>query len=100
MTTLTDPADLAHYSAALDEVYRQRCALVYEAQVLEEYLTYATLPKALRRTVKEQVARMRAAARGETREAYAEVPSLLAQELLRAAGGSATLTRSAWEADR
>lgn len=69
-----DHDDLARYSAALDEIHRLRNALAYEASVTEAHLDLVTFPKSRRPHADEQVARMRAAARGETRQAYETNP--------------------------
>lgn len=100
MTTTDSPVDLAAYSAALEEIYRLRCALAYEALINREYLTYATLPKSIRREIVKRANRMHDAARGRVAEAYAGVDSYLMQELMEEAGASPTLTRAQWEAGR
>jgi len=95
---------LAHYSAALDEIYRLRCALVIEAKGVEADLRLKTFPKSRRRWAEDRIERMRAAARGESEQAYCErlapAPGGLrtgVQELLIATGASPCLTRSQWE---
>jgi phosphoribosylcarboxyaminoimidazole (NCAIR) mutase len=92
--------DLAHYSAALDEIYRLRCALAYEAEVVAEYLTFATLPTTVRRDVRDQLDRLRAAACGGAQHGYAMVTSETMKRVLREAGASETLTRGSWETSR
>lgn len=94
----TSHVDLAHYSAALDEIYRLRVALALEAETTAEFLTYSTLPRTVRKLARQQFERMRRAARGEAADAYADVVSQRSQELLEAVGASATLTRGRWEA--
>lgn len=97
-------AMLAHYMAALDEIYRLRCALVIEARGVEADLLLATFPKSRRRYAEERVERMRAAVRGEADQAYKDRLDpgsgglrTGVQELLIAAGASPTLTRHEWE---
>lgn len=91
---------LAHYSAALDEIRRLRQALAYEAAVTAAHLNYATFPKSRRAIAAGQVERMRAAARGETRTAYADVSHLSLRHALGQADAPTTLTRSQWEEGR
>lgn len=56
----TEIADLL--SAALDEIFRLRRAMAYEARVVEaHYEGYKTFPKTRRGIAEEQVARMRLA---------------------------------------
>jgi len=95
---------LAHYSAALDEIYRLRCALVLEARGVEADLELATFPKSRRRWAEARIVRMRAAARGESAEAYQDEIAgatgglrTSTRDLLIAAGASPCLTRSQWE---
>lgn len=89
---------LRHYSAALDEIYRLRAALAYEARVIGGHLLLAGFPKSRREIAEQQIERMRTAVRGRTRWAYDGVMSAGAAEgLLRAAGASPTLTRTEWE---
>ncbi len=85
------------YSAALDEICRLRAALAYEARVVESHLGLATFPKSRRPIAQQQITRMRAAASRRVPEDYAGTDSLRRQELLKAAGGTGTLTRGEWE---
>lgn len=87
-----------HYSRALDEIYELRAALAYEARVIEAHLQLATFPKSRRRMAEEQIARMRAACRGEVRASYWSVSPGVRQGLMTAAGASPSLTRGQWEA--
>lgn len=90
---------LLAYSKALDEVYRLRRALAYEARVVEAHLGYKTFPKTRRKIAEEQVERMRLCARGEAGVVYAGVNYTSLNAALRAAGASETLTRAQWEAE-
>lgn len=90
-------AMLRHYSRALDELYRLRCAMVYEAAVTAAHLNLSTFPRSRRLVAREQVERMRAAARGETADAYADLDSSSAQRLLEESNAPRTLTRGQWE---
>lgn len=89
---------LEHYSAALDEIYRLRCLLEYNADVLQAHLWLKTFPKSRRPIAEMQVERMRRASEGESRDVYNEVY----QESIgfRRAVGRRTLTRTDWELDR
>lgn len=89
--------DLAHYSRALDEIYRLRAALAYEARVTESHLGLKTFPKSRRAAAEHQVERMREAARGGGAMAYFRVNPEVMKRLLRDAGASETLTRGQWE---
>lgn len=91
--------DIAHYSAALDEIYRLRTALAYEARVTQAHLNYATFPKSRRKVAEQQMARMLAAAVGESARAYSEIGH---QSLMfcREQAGMGLLTRGGWEARR
>lgn len=90
-----DPA----YSAALDEIYRLRAALAYEARTIEAHLLLATFPKSRRPHAEQQITRMRAAVVGDTGTAYQHVDTYQRQQLLRDAGGTGGLTRGQWEAE-
>ncbi len=90
---------LAHYSAALDEIYRLRTALAYEAEAIAAHLSYATFPKSRREIAEKQIERMHAAAAGDAQKAYTEVPHW-AQEGVRQAVGVPLLTRETWESGR
>lgn len=91
--------DLTHYSAALDEIFRLRRALAYEAGVTEAHLSFSTFPKSRRAAADGQISRMREAARGHTQEAYANVPEWSLASTMQDADASPTLTRWKWEAD-
>lgn len=84
---------LALYSAALDEVYRLRTALEYEARVTEAHLTLKSFPKSRRVFAEDQVQRMRDAARGD-RRCYRGVLDLSWRQCQGAIG---TLTRWRFE---
>ena len=86
---------LAHYSDALTEIYELRAALAYEAQVLKAHLDYKSFPKSRRKYAEEQIERMKQAAAGKAKVAYAGTSFL--KQSLRWAGASETLTRWQWE---
>lgn len=88
----------AGYSAALDEIYHLRQLLALEAEAAAVVLSYKTLPQGARAALERSVARMRAAVRGDTAGALHGWTSLTLQQMLLDADGSATLTRSQWEA--
>lgn len=90
---MSDGDMLKHYSAALDEIYRLRAALAYEARVIEAHLLYKTFPKGRRAMATAQVARMREAAAGNASEVY----PINFYRTLEEAGLRPTLTRHAWE---
>jgi hypothetical protein len=91
--------ELAHYSAALDEIYRLRTALAYEADVIAAHLNLATFPKSRRAVAEKQIERMRSAACGNTKDMYADTPSW-SLEAARESAGMGLLTRGTWEAQR
>jgi hypothetical protein len=87
---------LSHYSAALDEIYRLRRALAFEARVVEAHLGLKSFPKSRRRFAEEQVERMRESARGHAERVYAGRDYWKLDEALRSAGAG-FLTRHQWE---
>lgn len=90
-------AMLAHYSRALDELWRMRVAAACEAHVVaEKVLEFSTLPKAARRLLVEVSHRTAAAARGEVAAAY-RTSAEFEQMVMREAGAPPTLTRAQWE---
>jgi hypothetical protein len=91
-----DDEMLSHYSAALDEIYRLRRALAFEALVVEAHLGLKSFPKSRRRFAEGQVERMRESARGHAERAYAGRDYWKLDEALRSAGGD-LLTRHQWE---
>lgn len=88
---------MRHYSDALNEIFRLRRALAYEAQVARAHLGYKTFPKTRRPFVEEQIERMEACARGMCESVYAGTSSNSLRQALRAAGADETLTRAQWE---
>lgn len=89
---------LAHYGRALDEIYRLRTALAYEAHLLGGHLSMATFPKTRRASAEAAVRRMNLSAMGKAEDAYAGVERYwlrMAQNNL----GIATLTRAQFEAE-
>jgi hypothetical protein len=93
----TVPVD--ELSAALDEIYRLRQVLAYEACGIEAHLDYATFPKSRRAVAEDQVARMRLAAAGHSQAAYAGKSHTVMRMALREAGASETFTRNQWQAE-
>jgi hypothetical protein len=91
---------LSELSAALDEVFRLRRALAYEAGVLAAHLEMKSFPRSRRAMAEDSVRRMRAAARGGARPAYGDVASWAFNSAMRDAGAPETLTRSALAAER
>lgn len=92
-------ADLmTHYSAALDEIFRLRRALAYEAGVTLAHLHLKTFPKSRLSIAREQAERMRRAACGHSLDAYSEVQGWSLNGALEAAGAEPGLTRAQWEA--
>lgn len=87
--------EMAHYSAALDEIYRLRTALAYEASVVDVHLGYKTFPKSRRFFAEQQVERMREAARGDADSHRHLAPPTLGHA--RRAAGMDGLTRHQWE---
>lgn len=85
---------LRHYSRALDEIYRLRQALAYEARVVEAHLDLKSFPRSRRRFAEDQVKRMRRAAVGEFFRAYGG-QRYLENELNQLDGQG--LTRARWE---
>jgi hypothetical protein len=97
MTITREPlVPMVELSAALDEIYRLRRAMAYEAAVSSDSLYYATLPKTIRRATRAQVDRMRAAANGYTASAYKPIGDATLRGALRDAGAPETLTRAAF----
>jgi hypothetical protein len=88
---------LGHYSDALDEIYRLRQLLAYEAQCVSATLEMKTFPKSRRDVHERQIERMRAAARGEAEVRMAGMSNTVLRYCLRDAGAAETLTRSQWE---
>jgi hypothetical protein len=91
--------EMAHYSAALDEIFRLRTALAYEAGVTEVHLSYKTFPKTRRPIASEQTRRMRDAAIGHSEHAYGGVHSA-SLRIARKDAGMNGLTRWQWESER
>ncbi len=85
------------YSAALDEIFRLRCVLAYEARIIEAHLDLATFPKSRRPIAEDQVRRMRAAAGGNATETYRNLDWWKLKRALGDAVGADMLTRHQWE---
>lgn len=91
-----DMVPLSYYSAALDEIYRLRGAIAYEADVVDAHIGYKTFPKTRRMIALRQMERMREAARGWSRVSYMNMGNDLRQALRRM-DAPETLTRAEFE---
>lgn len=89
---------LHHYSRALDEIFRLRQALAYEAHVLGGAMAYSSLPKGAREQLEMVRERLWLEARGE--DCHGHVPSELRQRVMANARMPRTLTRGQWEGER
>lgn len=98
--TTPDDGMLTHYSRALDELFQCRRAAAYEAAVIANLLTYATLPKAVRSGLESMYVRLTSIARDDITAAYADVSNSAHQHAMRLAGMRPSLTRGEWEADQ
>jgi hypothetical protein len=97
----TEQEDLVEeLSAALDEVWRLRRALAYEAAVLHATLGYKTFPKSRRWVTEDAEERMILAALGDSQIAYADVSDQSLRFAMRAIRGRQTLVRSDWRNGR
>jgi hypothetical protein len=83
------------YSAALDEIFRLRVILAYEAKVTAAHLSLKTFPKSRREAADRQIERMTAAATGQSHAAYGQIA--YPKRALSAVGASECLTRDDWE---
>ena len=92
----------AHYSAALDEIWRLRALMATEARVTEAHLELKSFPKSRRKYAEEAVERQRRCALGESQAVYDEfgTPYRRAQSEMRSIGATDGLTRSSWESER
>lgn len=84
-----------HYSAALDEIYRQRMGAAHECSMLDWILDFRTLPMGARKMALKIRQRLQLTAQGKVDEAY---EGLRSQTDLEAVDAPLTLTRPAWEA--
>jgi hypothetical protein len=91
--------ELAHYSRALDEIWRLRALLAYEANVLGAHVDYACFPKSRRPVAERSMERMRRSSRGQSEAAMANVPSTSLKGALSDAAAEQCLTRAMWEAE-
>lgn len=87
---------LRHYSLALDEIYRLRGLLAYEAVVTAAHLELKTFPKSRRVSAELQVQRMTAAATGNSADICAGV-SRQEMQAVRKHLGIELLTRAMFE---
>lgn len=94
-----DSRDKQAISELLDEVYRLRTALAYEALVTRAHLGYKTFPKSRRPFAERQIERMQQGSRGQAFEAYYPISHLVLNTARKEANMPETLTRARWEAD-
>jgi hypothetical protein len=87
--------ELRHYSAALDEIWRLRTALAYEAHVISSRLANRPAPKSGKSPAQHQVDRMRSAARGDA-DSHEGIPSRVKTQA-RYLADMDGLTRWQWE---
>lgn len=85
------------YSAALDEIFRLRALMAYEARALNAHLSYKTFPKSRRSIAEAQVERMKAAARGQAISVIGAIA--WPHDHLAWAGADQCLTRSQFEGE-
>ena len=88
---------MPYYSEALDEIYRLRGILAYQAMVTDVHIQYKTFPKSRRAMAEKQVEQMRKAARGLAMEVVSAMPNYQPKFSLKEAGASETLTRAEFE---
>ncbi len=81
-----------YYSAALDEIWRLRCILAYEARVVEAHTSLKTFPKSRRAYAEKQIEHMRAAARGKSKDVYAGLDQRAVLSALKTAGADQGLS--------
>lgn len=94
MSTEDQPtAPTVELSAALDEIYRLRRALAYEASAAEVHGSYKTFPKSRRGELVASIDRMRLAARGQSDVAYADRSGKSLHWAMREADAPDSLTR-------
>lgn len=93
------PMERAYFDA-LDEIWRLRQALAWEAGAIEADIGMKSFPKSRRQIAAERIDRLRAAARGESERAYAGVSSIFLRNAMQRAGASETFTRHQWEVER
>lgn len=92
--------ELRHYSRALDEIYRLRTLLAYEAAVTRANLDFETLPKTSRVAMERQVERMLLAARGGSRDAIPTIAlGIEPWRVRKDAGLPEGFTREDWESE-
>jgi hypothetical protein len=89
--------ELRYYAAALNEIYRLRCALAAEAETHAGNLTFKTFPKSRRAETAASVVRMKRCAIGEQPERHKSLSTSYLAGLLSAIGGRGQLTRTMWE---
>lgn len=96
----SDAVPLSELSAALDEIYRLRSLLAYEADVLAVHADYSRFPKSRKGVVAASLGRMRLAARGGSGAAIAGISwrSLAASRLM--AGAAESLTVQSWREEQ
>ena len=88
------------YSAALDEIYRLRTLLAWEADVLAATAGYRSFPKSRQEIAQQSIARMRAAARGEAAAQVLAESNTAVRYARDEAGMAQLMTRAQWEEQR
>lgn len=86
-----------HYSRALDEIYRLRALMAYEARVVDANLHFKSLPKHCRESMERQKVRMQRAAQGKASMVKANISWVGIRDALREAGAEEGLTVQQWE---
>lgn len=101
MTTMQEPErdDFLRYSEALDEIWRLRRILAHEACVMEAHLTLKTFPKSRRGHAEAQVERMRASARGGSKDVQYNLDPRALNYAMGLAGAQSTLTAAQFQAE-
>lgn len=91
--------ELHHYSRALDEIYRLRGLLAFEAAIIQGHLQLATFPRSRRVAAEEQIRRMTTAAIGQVDSTFTS-NSNPSMKHVRQQLGIETLTRWAFEQEQ
>lgn len=94
---MADDDMLAHYSRALDEIFRLRQAAAFEAQTIYIALTYRSVPGKARDALEQARGRLTSSARGQN--IYGHLSAEALDMALRGVGAPTTLTRAQWEAE-
>lgn len=90
---------LSLYSEALDEIWRLRKLIAYEADRIDADLSLASFPKSRRQPAQNHYDRLTLAAKGKSQQAIADLNSHQMIAALLRAGAEPTLTRAQFEAE-